>query len=72
MHYERIDISMVYIHIIWSFVFAIYMITTVIAIYTICTDLKDNRGREEFIMALLVSSWFGLAYCLHMAIESIK
>ena len=71
MTYERIDVSMVYTHVIWYFVFTIYLNTVLFGIYAIWADLKSGEGREEFIMALLVSSWFALAYGLHKAIDSI-
>lgn len=71
MTYERIDVSVVYEHLIWGFVFTIYINTVLFGIYAIWADLKGGVGREEFIMALLVSLWFALAYGLHKAIDSI-
>jgi hypothetical protein len=66
---ERVDISMVYTHVIWYFVFTIYLNTILFAVYSIWTDLKSEVGREDFIMALLVSLWCGLAYGLWTATE---
>jgi len=67
---ERVDISMVYTHVIWYFVFTIYLNTILFAVYSIWTDLKSSGvGREDFIMALLVSLWCGLAYGLWTATE---
>jgi hypothetical protein len=39
--------------------------------YIIWTDLKSGEGREEFIMALLVSIMMGLAYGLYTATERL-
>lgn len=64
MTYERIDVSMVYTHVIWYFVFTIYLNTIMFGLYSIWTDLKSGDGREDFIMALLVSLWCALAYGL--------
>jgi hypothetical protein len=67
---ERVDVSMVYTHVIWYFVFTIYLNTILFAVYSIWTDLKSSGvGREDFIMALLVSLWCGLAYGLWTATE---
>ena len=67
---NRIDVSMVYTHIIWYFVFTIYLNTVLFAFYSIWTDLKGFKGaKEDFIMALLVSLWCGLAYALWTATE---
>jgi hypothetical protein len=67
---ERVDVSMVYTHVIWYFVFTIYLNTILFAVYSIWTDLKSSgAGREDFIMALLVSLWCGLAYGLWTATE---
>jgi len=68
---NRIDVSMVYTHVLWYFVFTIYLNTILFAVYSIWTDLKSSGvGREDFIMALLVSLWCGLAYGLWTATES--
>ena len=65
-----VDVSMVYTHVIWYFVFTIYLNTILFAVYSIWTDLKSSGvGREDFIMALLVSLWCGLAYGLWTATE---
>jgi hypothetical protein len=67
---ERVDVSMVYTHVIWYFVFTIYLNTILFAVYSIWTNLKSSGvGREDFIMALLVSLWCGLAYGLWTATE---
>jgi len=67
---NRIDVSMVYTHVIWYFVFTIYLNTVLFAVYSIWTDLKGYRGaKEDFIMALLVSLWCSLAYGLWTATE---
>ena len=67
---EGVDVSMVYTHVIWYFVFTIYLNTILFAVYSIWTDLKSSGvGREDFIMALLVSLWCGLAYGLWTATE---
>ena len=67
---NRIDVSMVYTHVIWYFVFTIYLNTVLFAFYSIWTDLKGFKGaKEDFIMALLVSLWCGLAYGLWTATE---
>ena len=67
---NRIDVSMVYTHIIWYFVFTIYLNTVLFAFYSIWTDLKGFKGaKEDFIMALLVSLWVALAYGLWTATE---
>jgi hypothetical protein len=67
---ERVDVSMVYTHVIWYFVFTIYLNTILFALYAIWTDLKGFRAaKEDFIMALLVSLWCGLAYGLWTATE---
>jgi hypothetical protein len=67
---NRIDVSMVYTHVIWYFVFTIYLNTVLFALYSIWTDLKGFRAaKEDFIMALLVSLWCGLAYGLWTATE---
>lgn len=70
MTYERIDVSMVYTHVIWYFVFTIYLNTILFGLYTIWTDLK-GVGREDFIMALLVSLWCALAYGLWKMTEGL-
>ena len=70
MTYERIDVSMVYTHVIWYFVFTIYLNTILFGFYIIWTDLK-SYGREDFIMALLVSLWCALAYGLWKMTESL-
>jgi len=72
MTYERIDVSMVYTHVIWYFVFTIYLNTVLFGIYAIWADLKGYRGRkEDFIMALLISIWIGLSYALWKATEGL-
>jgi len=66
----RVDVSMVYSHLTWSLWFFIYMITCLYGVYSIWTDLKGFKGaKENFIMALLVSLWCGLAYGLWTATE---
>jgi len=68
---ERIDVSMVYTHVIWYFVFTIYLNTILFGFYIIWTDLKSGEGREEFIMALLVSIWLSLSYGLWKVTENL-
>jgi len=71
MTYERIDVSMVYTHVIWYFVFTIYLNTILFGFYIIWTDLKGKVGREDFIMALLVSLWCALSYGLWKVTENL-
>jgi hypothetical protein len=69
---NRIDVSMVYTHVIWYFVFTIYLNTVLFAFYSIWTDLKGFKGaKEDFIMALLVSLWVALAYGLWEVTENL-
>ena len=69
---NRIDVSMVYTHVIWYFVFTIYLNTVLFGIYSIWTDLKGFKGaKEDFIMALLVSLWVALAYGLWEVTENL-
>ena len=65
----RIDVSMVYTHLVWYFVFTIYLNTIVFAFYSIWTDLKGSRG--DFVMALLVFIWMALAYGLWRMTEGL-
>ena len=67
----RIDVSSVYVHLTWSLWFFIYAITSIYGFYIIWTDLKSSgAGKEDFIMALLVSIWLALSYGLWKATES--
>ena len=66
----RIDVSPVYVHLIWYFVFTIYLNTVLFGIYAIWADLK-GYGREDFIMTLLISIWIGLCYGLWKATEGL-
>jgi hypothetical protein len=69
---NRIDVSMVYTHVIWYFVFTIYLNTVLFGVYSIWTDLKGFKGaKEDFIMALLVSLWAALAYGLWEVTENL-
>jgi hypothetical protein len=69
---NRIDISMVYTHLMWGFVMTIYLNTVLFGLYSIWTDLKDFRAaKEDFIMALLVSLWVALAYGLWEVTENL-
>ena len=69
---NRIDVSMVYTHVIWYFVFTIYLNTVLFGLYSIWTDLKGFKGaKEDFIMALLVSLWVALAYGLWEVTENL-
>ena len=69
---NRIDVSMVYTHVIWYFVFTIYLNTVLFGLYSIWTDLKGFKGaKEDFIMALLVSLWCALAYGLWEVTENL-
>jgi hypothetical protein len=46
------------------------MVTCLYGVYSIWTDLKGyGAAKEDFIMALLVSLWCGLAYGLWTATE---
>jgi hypothetical protein len=68
----RVDVSMVYTHLIWGFVMTIYLNTVLFGLYSIWTDLKGFKGaKEDFIMALLVSLWVGLAYGLWEVTENL-
>jgi hypothetical protein len=69
---KRIDVSMVYTHLVWGFVMTIYLNTVLFGLYAIWTDLKSFRGAKEyFIMALLVSLWVALAYGLWEVTENL-
>lgn len=69
MIYERIDVSMVYTHVVWYFVFTIYLNAIMFGLYAIWTDLKSGEGREEFILALFVFAWLAIAYALWKVTE---
>jgi len=72
MTYERIDTSIVYEHLVWGFVFTIYLNVILFALYAIWTDLKGyGAQKENFIMALLISIWIGLCYGLWKATEGL-
>ena len=43
MKYERIDISAVYEHLIWSYVFSLYVIAVTAYLWTV---LKEFMGRK--------------------------
>ena len=40
-----IDVSYIYSHLLWAYVFLIYMITSIMAIYRIWAELR-NKGAE--------------------------
>lgn len=42
----RIDVSMIYTHLIWTHFFIIYLIMACMGIYSIWTDLQEARGRK--------------------------
>lgn len=65
----RIDVSYMYVHLTWSLWFFIYAITSIYGFYIIWTDLKNVAGREDFVMALLISLWIVFAYGLWAATE---
>ena len=68
----RIDVSMVYTHLIWGFVMTIYLNTVLFGVYSIWTDLKGyGAAKEDFIMVLLVSLWVALAYGLWITTERL-
>ena len=72
MTYERIDVSMVYTHVIWYFVFTIYLNTVLFALYAIWTDLRGYRGRkEDWMMVGLVLTWIALAFIVYYVTESL-
>jgi len=72
MTYERIDVSMVYTHIIWYFVFTIYLNTVLFALYAIWADLQEDGGRkEDWIMVGLVVAWIALAFMVYYITESL-
>ena len=60
----RIDISYLYVHLVWSLWFFIYLITSVYGLYIIWTDLKSDRGRDEFVMMLVFCIWAAIFYAL--------
>jgi len=43
--YERIDVDWIYSHLVWAYVFLIYLIASLMAIYTIWAELR-NKGAE--------------------------
>ena len=45
MIYERIDVDYIYTHLLWAYVFLIYIITSIMAIYKIWAELR-NKGAE--------------------------
>jgi len=45
MIYERIDIDYIYDHLLWAYVFLIYMITSIMAIYRIWTELCHKGAK---------------------------
>ena len=47
MHYERIDVSMVYDHLVWSLVMTIYVLVSIYAISSIWTDLKGEGANKH-------------------------
>lgn len=59
--YERIDVSMVYEHVIWSYVFCIYLIIASMGLYVIWTELKF---KFEFLTIVLMSIWAGFCCAL--------
>ena len=68
----RIDVSMVYVHLIWSYMFCIYVIMASLGIYSIWTDLQEVGGeKENWIMFGLVLVWIALAYTLYTITESV-
>ena len=42
---NRIDVSYIYTHLLWAYVFLIYFITSVIAIYTIWAELRKKGAK---------------------------
>ena len=72
MTYERIDVSMVYTHIIWYFVFTIYLNTVLFGIYAIWADLREKGAdKESWIMAGLVLAWLVLVVTVYIITESV-
>ena len=61
----RIDVSMVYVHLVWSYMFCIYAIVSGMGVYAIWTDLKDGGGDlESWITFGLFLAWCVVAYIL--------
>ena len=72
MVYERIDVSMVYVHLIWSYMFCIYVIMASLGIYSIWTDLQEaGGGKENWIMFGLVLLWMVVAVIFYKITESV-
>jgi len=46
MHYERIEIDWIYSHILWAYVFSIYVITTGFHIWTVLRHKRGGRVRK--------------------------
>lgn len=61
----RIDVSMVYTHLVWSYMFCIYLIMASIGIYSIWTDLREDGGDwESWVTFGLFLAWVVIAYAL--------
>ena len=68
----RIDVSMIYTHLIWTHFFIIYLIMACMGIYTIWTDLQEaGGGKENWIMFGLVLLWIVLAVIVYQITESV-
>ena len=68
----RIDVSMIYTHLIWTHFFIIYLIMACMGIYTIWTDLQEaGGGKENWIMFGLVLLWIVLEVIIYQITESV-
>jgi hypothetical protein len=68
----RIDVSMVYTHLMWGFVMTIYLNTVLFGLYSIWTDLREDGGQKEsWIMFGLVLTWIVLALTIYQITESV-
>ena len=69
---NRIDVSSIYVHLIWSLWFFIYLMACLYGIYTIWTDLQEAGGQKEnWIMFGLVLLWIVLAVIVYQITESV-
>lgn len=68
----RIDVSSVYVHLVWAHFFLIYLIMSCMGLYAIWTDLQEAGGeKENWIMFGLVLLWLVLAFTLYKITESV-
>ena len=72
MTYERIDVSMVYVHLIWSYMFCIYIIMASMGLYAIWTDLREQGAdKESWLTFILFLSWVVLAVIVYQVTEGV-